>query len=369
MSATSTIPLWGRSWELTVTAQIGDGATQQYTLTQDKFDPEALRMTFDVLQSVISSPYWFADIAIYNLNDPTAQNLLLNAIWVTLKAGYQTGPSKASIIWDGPVMQTTFDKESVTDQIIRFNCIAIAGHTETGELLQESMVNKAYGITKSQQQVVSNMLAIANTGDTNAASLTPDQMNAQVGPLAQRKFAAVQYPRGKTVFGKVSKYIAQMSDSNFVNYWRGANGQHQISELFDPSQPRTPDITFGPPFPPGYTPANPDTGITRSIIGVPKQTLYGCIFTVLLDPRISVQVPPMLVALDQTLIQQLQLQVGQLPPVKSILSNSGIYIAGQVHHYGDTRGNPWYTEVSGYGIGWAQTFFNGGSLPQAAGAQ
>lgn len=372
MTAASTIPLWGRAWELTVF----DGNGNPTTLTQSSWDPEALRMTFDVLQAVIDSPYWFADIAIYNLNKPTAQNILLNAQWVVLKAGYQAGnsgdgsnTSGPGIIWIGPVLQVTFDKENVVDQIIRLNCVSIAGRNPDGTLIQESMINTANGILKSQKDVIASLIAISNSGDPGAAPLTPDQMNAQVGPLAQQRFAAKEYPRGKTFFGTVSRYIAQTSNDAYVNYWRGMGGQHFVSELIDPSKPLTPDVVFGPPYPPGYTPSTPTAGITRSIIGVPKQTVFGCIFKVLLDPRLIVNIPPMLVQLDQTLIEQLQIQIGQLPPARSILTQGGLYVVGQVRHYGDTRANDWYSEVSAYSTGWAQNLFDGIGAALAAGAQ
>jgi hypothetical protein len=362
--STSTINLWGRAWQLVVIASNGD----TYTLSQNTWEPEALRVTFDVLETVLPSPYWYADIAIYNLNDTTAQNILLNAQWVTLSAGYQTGPSKSSIIWSGPVLQTTFDKENVVDQIIRFNCVAIGGKTAAGEFLQETMVNTAYGIFSSQLTVVSNMIAQSNTGGSNAP-LSPNQSTAQIGNLASQRLGAKTYPRGKTFFGKPSKYIAQLSDDNFVNSFRDSTGQHRITEMYDPANPPVPAITFSPPFPPDYNQSQPNPNITYSILGVPKQTLFGCLFTVLLDPRLAVKLPPMSIMLNQTLIQQLLIQIGQLPAAKSVLTQSGVYIVGQVRHYGDSRGNDWATEVSGYSIGWAEHLFNGLIQASATGSQ
>src|ERR1700691_5251043 len=72
MSNTSSLSLWGRAWQLLIIAANGD----EYTLSSSSWDPEALRITFDILESVLPSPYWYADISVYNLNDATAQNIL-----------------------------------------------------------------------------------------------------------------------------------------------------------------------------------------------------------------------------------------------------------------------------------------------------
>jgi hypothetical protein len=343
--SSSAIPLWGRAWNLSV--KLASGETQ--VLSQSSWDPEALRVTFDVLQSTLPSPFWYADISVYNLNDPEMQNLLFNAAWITLEAGYQTGPSKSSIIWDGPVLQVIFDRENVVDLVMRFNCLAGPW------LIEEQFVNLAMGPMSSQLQIVSKMIEQTN-----------GNLSEQVSQKAQGMLGAKQYPRGKTVFGKVSKYIAQMSDDNFLNTWISSGNQQYMSELYNPAISLDPDLTYAPPFPPGTNPGSSSANVTRSIIGVPKQSSFGCIFTVLLDPRLKVQLPPLLVKLDQTVIQQLKIQYGQ---VLTPLDQSGLFVAAQIRHYGDTRGNDWHTEVTGYTRGYAQGLLDGVFVAAAAGAQ
>lgn len=337
--STSSIPLWGRAWKLSV--KLADNSVQ--VLSQSSWDPEALRVVFEVLETTLPSPYWFADVTVFNLNKPELQNLLFNAVWLTLEAGYQFGPSVSTIIWDGPVLQVLFDRQNVVDFTMRFNCLAGPW------LIEEQFINVAAGPMSSQLQIVSKMIDQIN-----------GNVSAQLSSKAQALLSAKQYPRGKTVFGKVSKYIGQMSEDNFLSTWIQGN-QHYMSELYDPSINVDPDLTFGPPFPPGYNTSNADDGITRSIIGVPKQSQFGCIFTVLLDPRLKVQLPPLLVKLDKTVIQQLKIQYGQ---VLTPLDQSGLFIAAQVRHYGDTRGNDWHTEVTGYTRGYSQGLLNGVFLAQ-----
>lgn len=329
----SRIPLWGRAWKLTVTLASGE---QQF-LSQDSFDPEALRLTFDVLQSAIPSPYWFADITIYNASGDEMQQLLGPAVptRVTLEAGYQFGPQKSTIIWDGPVLQVIFGAENVVDQFVRFNCIG------TDATLENNFQNTAVG-PMSQYQVVSQMITQMNG--------TPSQ---QISPAAQAAMSAYQYPRGKGLFGKAAKILPEIAASAGFTTWMGPDGQHFISEMDD--QTRTnPDVIYGPAFPPGHVgraPVQVNGGITRSLIDVPAQSSVGCDFTVLLDPRLQVRIPPMLVQLDQAIIRQMKRQIGQaLFP----LDSSGIYIAGQIRHYGDTRGNDWYSSVTGYRRNYAQ---------------
>lgn len=334
MTSTSTIPLWGRAWKLTVKLASGE----EEVLTQSSWDPEALRMVFDVLQSTLPSPYWYALIKIYNLNDVEMQNLLFNAVWLTLEAGYQAGPSKSSVIWDGPVLQVLFDRENVVDLSITFNCVAGPA------VLEEQFINLALGPYSNQLQAVSKMIA-----------QTSGNVDQQVSSKAQQMMQQKQYPRGKTIFGRTTKYFGQIADDNFLSHWI-EGFQHSISDLFDPAVKTDPDIIYGPPFPPNYLPGARSGNITRSIIGVPRQSTFGILFTVLLDPRLIVKVPPLLVQLDQTVVRQQKIQIGQLP---AILDQSGFVIAAQVHHSGDTRGNDWYTEVTGYTRGYCQNLLNG----------
>jgi hypothetical protein len=338
----SQIPLWGRAWKLTVKTQSADQSTpSQEILTQDSWDPEALRMTFEVLQAANSSPYWYALVKIFNCNKVELQNLLFNAVWLTLEAGYQTGPSKYSQIWDGPVMQVIFDRENVVDLTVTFNCIS------TLAFLEEQFIGVSKGSFSTQYQFISDYI------QNNLGGNPSDQISEYAAGLLKAK----QYPRGKTYFGSGSKYVEQIAQDNFLSTWH-KGGQPHISELSQTAVP-DPEITYGPPYPPGANvPANQDPNITRSIIGVPRQSVFGSIFTVLLDPRLTVKVPPMAVKLDNTLITQLKTQPPNLP---AILDNSGVFVVGQVRHYGDTRGTPWYSEVNGWAPAWAYKLLGTGA--------
>lgn len=343
----SNLDLFGQAWELTVKYQTENG-TQEAVLSANGWEPEALRMTFDVLQSMLPSPWWYADIAIYNLDEPTTQNILLNATWVTLKAGFQTGSNLSSIIWDGPILQTLFDREQVVDFKVTLHCVA-------NPLVMDDIVGFSMGPFASQAQLVSRMVSEINK-DSAAPLPAIDQSNGTLSPYATQVMTAKQYPRGNTVFGKTGKYLHQIADDQFMTTWRDGSKAY-ISEISDGKTPIKPDLVYSPPFPPNATPSGLPSGTTKSIIGTPRQTPFGVVFTVLLDPRLVVRLPPLVVQLVRTLITQIVVQPGQT--VASPMSANLSFLVAQVRHIGDSRGNEWYTEVIGYGTTYAANLIDG----------
>lgn len=338
--------MWGQAYKLTVRYATPDGAGQSTVLSCNTWEPEALRITFDVLQSTIPSPWWFADISVYNMTLENIQNALLNATWVTLEAGFQSGPNLSTIIWDGPVLQTLYDQENVVDRRITFHCVA-------NPVAMDSIVSFAMGPFSSQAQLVAQM---ASAIELPAMTYS----NGTVGPKAAQLMSAKQYPRGNTVFGKVGKYLVQVANDQFLNTFRDGSKAY-ISEMS--RSDTTPDLTYSPPFPPGAAAPNTSGSVTYSIIGVPRQIPQGVIFTVLLDPRLKVRLPPMVVQLQRTLISQLQVSIGgganaPLSAGSPSSANLKLFVS-QVRHTGDSRGNDWQTEVTGVSTTYADSMLDG----------
>jgi hypothetical protein len=180
------------------------------------------------------------------------------------------------------------------------------------------------------------------------------QAAGNVGPVAQQRMNALQYPRGKTVFGSIAKYLVQISDHNFVQFWQDGK-QAYLSEVA--SGATTPSLIYSPAFPPGGIQAavNLPAGTTQSIIGTPQQVQQGAVFTVLLDPRLKVSAPPILVQLAETQIaQMMRTPTVQSESPPSILTADLSFFVSQVRHVGDSRGNDWYTEVLGWSTGYAE---------------
>ena len=343
ISAVSNQALWGQAWSLVVTSTTATGP-QQTTISYMDWQPEALRITFDVLQAMNSQPLWTADIAVYNADADTVQ-VLLTATWVTLSAGFQTGPNQAAVIWSGPVFQTNFTLENVVDQKVTLHCVA----SPLAELMN-NIVSFSTGPFSSQLKLVQKMAA-----QVNIPTISYEQGTA--GRVAQQRMNAVQYPRGKTVFGSIAKYLNDVADSNFLQTWRDGK-QVYISEVDTGN--RTPDFIYSPAFPPGgvQQSVNLPLGTTQSIVGTPQQIQQGAVFTVLLDPRLKVQRPPLLVQLAETQVTQLLRTPSINGKLPTILTSDLSFFVSQVRHVGDSRGNEWHTEVTGWSTGYAQALFN-----------
>jgi hypothetical protein len=338
--SSSTINLWGQAWELEIKYVASNGDAQIYTITRDKWEPESLRMTFDVWQRTVRSPYWSADITIFNLNDDSIQNILFNATWATLKAGFQTGPNFYSIIWDGPVFQVLYDRDRVVDQRVVLRCIA-------NPLLNAEIVSFGMGPYSSQLQFVNRMAKQVNLPQFTQSA------GGNLGPKAEDALTSTQYPRGRGAFGSVAKYLQQIADEHFMNTFMDGSKAY-ISEMTKTDY--TPDLIYSPPPVDGSPVPN---GVTASIIGTPRQTPTGVIFTVLLDPRLKVQLPPLVVQLTQTVISQLPVFPNPNSGMFTPFSNNLSFLVGQVRHVGDTRGNDWQTEVTGWSTTYADSLLNG----------
>ncbi len=350
MTAQSTLPLWGQAWELIVTAATATGQ-QQLTITSNSWEPEALRMTFDVLQTMLPSPWWFADISIYNLDALAAQNILYNATWATLKAGFQTGPSLYSIIWDGPVFQVLYDRENVVDQRLTLHCVA--NPTQLAQIVSFSV-----GPWANQQKLVGRMIA--------AVGMPPiDPAQGTQGALANQRMVAKQYPRGNGVFGSIARTLGIIAGDQFLQSFQDGR-QAYLTEINNPSL--TPAVIYAPaPAPGPVTPALA-SGVTASIVGTPRQTQFGVIFEVLLDPRMKVQLPPLVIQIDRsTVYQQLELTPNPSSGFPSPFTSDLQFFVAQVRHRGDTRGNDWQTEVTGYTTTYAAGLVDGIFAPTTAG--
>lgn len=341
MSA-STIPLWGQAWELVITYQTSNGL-QRKIISTNAWEPEALRITFEVLQATIQSPWWFADINIYNMDPSDFTTVALNAVKVTLKAGFQTGPTRSAIIWDGPVFQVLIDQEQVVDTRVTLHCVS-------NPIVMEEVVAFSVGKFASQGQVLAKMAQNIGLPPIDQAAGT---LNATAAQLLEEK----TYPRGNTVFGKLGKQLDLVSgDQNLATYRDGAKAY--MTSFGDGKTSPEPNYTYAPPNPPN-TPVSSTlpAGTTQSIIGTPRQFPQGVIFTVLLDPRLQVQLPILVVRLVGTLVAQSVRQIGAViaPPLSANL----VFFVSQVRHIGDSRGNEWYTEVTGYNTTYGSDLING----------
>jgi hypothetical protein len=298
------------------------------TISDSSWEPNALRVVFDIYTPALAGIYWYADVIIYNADLDIINQILaapVQGLYVTISAGYQNG--NYDVIWNGPIFQAFVDRENVTDLKLILYCIV-----RLNPILNSDGVGDTYSAELTAQKNI--LLQIAKKTATNLAYVSPN-------------LPTTTLPRAKTIFGNLSNYVDQIAESNNMQWWVNANGINLGGIQEDlTSVNANGDLTFSPPAL-GAATAGPQPQVPAGagvIIGVPVQTMYGINFRVLLDPRVQVKKPLMTVKIDNSIIEALRLQQGQNP---RFLDPSGVYVVMATRHIGDTRGNPWYTEITG----------------------
>lgn len=308
MSATpQQMPTFGRKYQVQVQLPDSDNVL---TVTDSSFEPEALRATFDIYTPALQA-WWYADIDLYNLDQVTTTQLLARPIkqgaMVTISAGYQNG--NYGIIWSGPVFQPLFDRQNVVDFKITLHCML-----GLAQFLYNN-VSTAYVANLNQYDLLNKMTSSAFR-PIPIGKITPDRLQKKT------------LPRGGVFFGRPDKYLTGWANDSNSQWWLAPNGL-QFGQADDDVPTQSVDFVYTP---------------NSGIIGVPTQTQYGVDFRVLLDPRIIVKKPLPVIRIDNSIIRQQKKSIGELP---NILDQDGEYIVAAAHHFGDTRGNDWYTDITG----------------------
>lgn len=295
---------FGKRWNLSITT-LPDGNQNQQLITigSDGWIPEPLEIEFEVYQT-IDNAYWFAEITVWNLNQPTEQVVLKQGMTVKLDAGYQTGPGYGTI-FEGTLFQPTWERVNGVDTKLTLHCIV--GLVENTNNFVA--FNCAAGL--NQRDIVSRMAASPNI----AYPLNVDNV------VISNKF---QQTRGAVFFDQPGGYLQQIATQNTSNLWitnRAAN----IRQLVDETEVPTLLISQ-------------ETGL----IGTPQQTQDGVEIRINLDARAllrtQVQLSP------DTNIKQLQRVQGNYP---TVLDAQGKYAIAAVRHFGNSRGNEWESTITG----------------------
>lgn len=309
----STPSYFGRAWKLKVTPQ---ATGEEWTVSSSTWDTEALRCTFSIEQVAMQS-YWFADIAIYNFL-PAAQVLIQKGDLVTLEAGYQSpgvGP-----IFNGKVFQPIWERVGETDYRLTLHCFVGLFEDESGYVSLPLGSSKA---TISQAEGVRQVAA--------AASIQIEYID----PILEQKVL----PRGKPFAGRARLFFDQVARDNQMNCWISWKGLN-IRSLAPEGE--TPDVVYAPPQASTSQVATTSGGTTKyTLIGTPQQTELGVQFRTLLDSDVRLG---SLVKIDQAILNKLPLYPGQNP---ILLAKDGLFVVGGIRYEGDTRGNEWYSEITG----------------------
>lgn len=305
MSAISSY-LFGRKYEINVYLASG----KKITVSSSELEPNALRVTFDTYAPGYGQSLWAADVSIYNLDSDTEHALIKESDTVVVSAGYYNG--NYGKIFQGQVFQPMWERENNVDYKVTLRCLV--GWND----LKQQIISYNHTALASQYELIAKM---ASSAHMKIGYLSDDLKDKTL-------------PRGKVLFGAPEKYISQAAKDNNAQWWLGDDGL-VVGKIDDRVVPEA--IVYTP---------------TTGIIGTPQQVQDGVNFRVLLDSRLKVQMPALQVKIDNSQIRQARRQIdvtGQsTAPLQTILDRDGVYIVGAVRHYGDTRGNEWYTEVTGY---------------------
>jgi hypothetical protein len=299
--ATANFPsLYGRKYEIKVDLQ--DGST--VTVASDKYE-HSLKVTFDVFQVGYQNAFWYADISIWNLDADKNSQLITQGDTVTVSAGYLNG--NYGQIFKAKVFQPMFSRPNVVDFITTLHCII------GPDAITNNFVNIALSAYSTQYDYILKMAQSCYT-PIPVKDLSDDLKN-------------VTLPRGRVLSGNPGEILSKVAEGNGMQWFISEDGLNmgKPDDKIDGSV-----ITYTP---------------TTGLRGTPMQTQDGVVFTVDLDSRIRVQRPTLQVALDQVVIQQAKAMIGQL---QTILDKNGTYLVGAVRHYGDTWGNDWCTEITGF---------------------
>jgi hypothetical protein len=317
-------PLFGRAYELIVTpSPAATGTPQPITISSSAWEPEALRITFEVYLPAFKS-LWFAKISIYNPTPELASILVVPGATVVLKAGYQNPGS--GIIFQGTCYQPLFERENVVDQRITMMCYVG---------LKEALGNFASfsgSPGMSQVAIVQQAIASANTP-------------MKLGSIDTTAISPTKLPRARAFFGDPKALIDSVAYGNNMQSWYGFDGVNIGTMERNDSNA---DITYSS---------------NNGIIQTPQQTENGVNFRVLPDPRLRVSNPPMQVRIDNTAIARLATDPRN--SFNPILDPNGLYIVMGLLFYGDSRGNDWFTEIVGVtSIGGRMAMIANGADPQ-----
>jgi hypothetical protein len=320
---------WGRIWRVTVkNLRVNENApmdsstalmlnaidptgnpyfyTEVVTFEQRDWLPEGIRIQFDTGNMTTFQSYWCCDVVIYNLNDPTAQNMIQYGMTCVVEAGYmETG---LGVVYEGTIFQPMWEKENGIDWKLTLRCVV--GIIEN----TNNVINHTVQAGIMQRDLIADMLKHAKF---------PIQLNTG-------KFSNTdKLTRATTYFGQPNDLLQNIADANDCFLWFS----NLAANIFDIEQ--------------GKTTQQWEYGIDNGLVGTPQQIEKGVILTVLLNPKI--QLLHQIKLKRNVAIKQIAKQLGgSSGSFASILTEDYTYIVAALRHYGDTRGNDWYTEITGY---------------------
>jgi hypothetical protein len=295
-------------------------------VASDQFDV-ALRCVFEVQQTLLPA-LWFCTLSIYNLAPKTRERIMQGSR-VVIEAGFKDGVH--GVIWDGPVFQPQWERENVTDFKTTLHCIM-----GVNELVRQVAIGSVNAFT-AQDDIV-RQIAARCENPIPVAYLAP-KTDSNGKPNWKQATSVLPEP----IFGNPRNLLDNIAENNNMQWFYGYDGIHMGNFL---TMASTADvITYTPSTGLLGTPQQVKGPTISSPNGSTIATQGGITFRVPLDARMKVTMPPLSVRVDNASIRTMLRNIGEFP---TILEKDGIYKVAGVRHVGDSRGNDWFTEITGY---------------------
>jgi hypothetical protein len=333
---------WGRVALLTISD----------TATGTTFDVSELRLRFNVTTRITFVEPDCAEIRIYNLAPDTVHRLLSMPIVppgnVISTTGANTTSQPAAIATGVPSKTVTpVDNKSPGRVRLEAGYQGNFGTIFEGQLVQvrvgrESPMDTYVDIFAADGDAAHKWGFLnATLSEGYTAQDVVDQCMAGFAPLGVNgggKFPTDtgvdqrQAPRGKVMFGHTRNILHDLCRTYRASWYLNADQLKFLPlSAYAPGEAVKVDVLSG-------------------MIGLPRQTNFGVSVTTLLNPGIGRGTQ---IKIDNASVQRLSFSGtavdGDAIYQNTILANNldadGVYKAFMVRHYGDTRGNEWYSEA------------------------
>ena len=270
--------------------------------TGDALELSAFRCVFRVERGDVQTPN-SCRVRVYNVRRETASRAMKEFKRLVLFAGYE---GNFGVLFDGTIIQTRFGRESATDTYMDITA------------------------ADGDFAVISATLAAGSTVPDHVAACMKAMEKHGVTLGYTPEFSSKPLPRGKVMAGMVRDYMRSIA-KNTKSSWSIQNGKVQIV-------PET-----------SYVPGQPIAINSKSgMVGYPVQTQNGVTVRTLLNPYIKVS---QLIHLDNRAVQEYEYSLDVEQQAQNDLARlqntlgDGYYYVMVSTHWGDTRGNDWYTEA------------------------
>lgn len=270
------------------------------------------RITFQIKNADVESPN-NAIIRVYNLSQQTVQRIRGEFSEVILNAGYDSG--NFGTVFKGTIKQFKIGRENATDTYL--DILAADGDIGYNQGIVNTTLTKGSTIDDALSATVDSMPGL----QLDKSSVVTDKQH-------------VPNLRGVVMFGMARSRLRNFA-ATLDTTWSIQNGKVVMI-------PRS-----------GYLPGEAvKINVGTGLVGIPEQTDQGIRLQCLLNSRIRIGG---LVQLNNAEITQLMQQNPESAPIpfnqwagfqyNAPLSKDGMYRAYAVEHEGDTRGNPWFTNL------------------------